>query len=207
MKVKAGGAVGPFADVRDGHDAVKVAPAEFYDLSLELETAQSGKPPYKLVPCTGCRRPMVVNTFYVLAWAKCHASGCSGESRGPATVAVAQAGRTEPSDAVNLDECVINDCFVEAHCPFGHGPMELKSVNHNPTHGPTAWKMMDGRRTLVQIEKGETVMHQCNTCKCVISLSTTAQSVFRRVNEVRPGKHVNGWGATLGIRGEEDATA
>lgn len=210
MKVKGGGAIGPFNELREAHAAMSIlrtSPAgDFYDLKLEVELLQAGKAPYKLVPCTICRRPMAVNTFYVLAWAKCHTSGCSGQTAEKASVGVAQAGRTEPSTAVNLAQCLINPHFEQALCPVHpddpEHEMELKSVHHTDHYGPGEWRYLKGERIWVQIAKGETVLHQCTRCRATVSYSTTAVTQFRRVNEPGEGKHVNAWAEMLGSRDE-----
>ena len=214
MKVKPGGAVGPFHSTRDYEAALALCTGEHYDLKLEVEFHESaGKTPLKIVPCTICRRPMVVNTFYVLAWAKCRESGCSGESKERGSVGVAQAGRTEPELAVNLVETLINPTFAHALCPVHPDDesheMELKAVTHNDRYGPGEWRD-DGKhgRVYVQIAKGETAMLQCKKCKATTTHSTTAQSQFRRINEPRvaTGSGVNGWGAILGTRVEDTPT-
>lgn len=211
MKVKPGGAVGPFHSTRDYESALALCTDEHYNLELDVEFHESaGKTPLKMVPCTICRRPMVVNTFYVLAWAKCHESGCSGESKERGSVGVAQAGRTEPELAANLVETLINHHFQFARCPVHPDDeaheMELKSVSHNPRYGPGEWRD-DGKhgRVYVQIASGETVMHQCRQCKATVSYSTTPQSQYRRINEPKLDLTLgaNAWGGLLGTRIED----
>lgn len=212
MKHKTGtGQIGSFPTTHEADDALAMARSvapEHYDFSLDIEYHESAsKPPLKLIPCTACKRPMVVNTFYVLAWAKCHGSGCGGEKREAGSVAVAQAGRTEPKTAVNLHECLINPTFAVARCPVhpdddGH-IMELKSVNHSDVYGPGRWvQAKGGGFHWEQIAKGETVMLQCGhrDCNATVSYSTTAQHKFKRVNESGTGKDVNGWASLLGVR-------
>lgn len=210
MKHKAGtGQIGSFPTTVAADEALEMARSvavEHYNFSLDVEFHEScNKPPLKLVPCTVCKRPMVVNTFYVLAWAKCLGSGCGGETRERGSVAVAQAGRTDPATAVNLAECLINEQFAQAICPVHPDDdahvMELKSVSHSDSYGPGTWvPSKGGGYHWEQIAKGETVMLQCKKCWATVSYSTTAQHEFKRLNEPKPGKHVNGWGAQLGTR-------
>ena len=208
MKQKAGGAIGPFHQFSEITDALKLRSAEYYDLTLEHEVqVRPDKAPFKLVPCTVCKRAIVVNTFYVLAWAKCHESGCSGQTKEKASVGVAQAGRTDPATAVNLSECLINEGFTQAICPVRSDDpehvMELKSVHHNDFYGPSELIGYEGNKPVYrQLEKGETAMWQCLKCKATTTYSTTAQSQFRRINEVGEGRHNNGWNVTLGVRRE-----
>lgn len=210
MKVKAGGAVGPFHSTSNADDALKLCPAEHYDLALDIEFHESAaKTPLKIVPCTICKRPMVVNTFYVLAWAKCDESGCSGNTKERGSIGVAQAGRTDPELAANLAETLINPTFARAICPVHPDDesheMELKSVTHNDHHGPFVVSgYVSGRPIIQQTAKGETVMHQCSKCLAVVTYSTAVTQSFRRVNEPRTatGAGANGWGALLGVRDE-----
>lgn len=212
MKHKAGtGQIGSFPTTAEYEDALAMArdvAAEHYDFSLDVEFHESAdKPPLKLIPCTVCKRPMVVNTFYVLAWAKCHGSGCGGERKETASVAVAQAGRTDPRTAVNLVECLINPTFAIARCPVHPDDedhvMELKSVSHSDQYGPGYWaQLKGGGYEWKLVAKGETVMLQCRKCWATTSHSTTAQHEFKRVNELREGRHVNGWADQLGAREE-----
>lgn len=210
MKVNpANGAIGTFNDYSDISEAMKLRRPEHYNMDLEYEIQVArDKKPFKILPCTICRRPVVVNTFYVAAWTKCDMSGCSGEKREKASVGVAQAGRTEPAMAVNLHECLINEGFKHCLCPaHPDNPdheMELKSVHHTPRYGPGEWRSVGGQRVWVQIAPGETAMWQCLKCKAVVTYSTTAQSQYKRVNEVNEDstKNVNGWAQTLGTRDE-----
>jgi hypothetical protein len=209
------GQIGSFHTTVETDDAIamamQVAP-EHYNFDLDVEFHDSAqKPPLKLIPCTICKRPMVVNTFYVLAWAKCLGSGCGGEAREAGSVAVAQAGRTDPKTAVNLSECLINPSFDAQHhrCPVHPDDetheMKLKSVSHNDYYGPGRWaQAKDGTYYWDQTAKGETVMLQCGKCWATASFSTTAQHEFKPVNAPRPGKHVNGWADQLGVEDESE---
>lgn len=178
---------------------------EAFDVGLEAEV-QTDKELVKVLPCQYCRRPLVVTTFYVLAWAKC--SACKGTSSGPrkpGSVEVVQAGgRTEPRLAADLTKTLLNPTMAVARCPVHPDDeshvMELKTVHHNERYGPHAWKLVNGKMTLVQIAPGETVMHQCLSCNAVVSYSTTAVTQFARVNEVKPGKNANRWADELGSR-------
>lgn len=180
---------------------------ETFNIELEAEV-QTDKELVKVLPCQYCRRPLVVTTFYVLAWAKC--SPCKGTSSGPrkpGSVDVVQAGgRTEPRLAADLTKTLINPSFAIATCPVHPDDeehvMELKTVHHNERYGPHAWKMIDGRLTLVQVATGETVMHQCTVCNAVVSYSSTAVTQFNRINEVKSGKNANRWADSLGSRDE-----
>lgn len=166
---------------------------------------QTEKAKVKVLPCTVCARPLVVSTFYTPAWAKC--SECTPEKDTPREVGsatVVQAGRTDPSLAADLGACLINRVEFEVMaCPFGHGDMELKSVNHNDRYGPT--KMVGyekGQPLYKQYAPGETTMHQCNECRCVVTMSTTAVNIFKRQNEPRQkeGSEANAWSELNGTR-------
>lgn len=179
-----------------------------FDSSLEPEV-QTDKDLIKILPCQFCKRPLVVTTFYVLAWAKCWK--CKGESDGsrePGSVDVVQAGRTEPRLAKDLNKVLINRGFSLAICPVHPGDeaheMELKSVNHSDQYGPHEWRKVDGRMVPVQVAQGETALHQCKRCNAVVTYTTTAVTQFRRVNEVgeHSTKNANGWGRILGTRDE-----
>lgn len=179
-----------------------------FDTTLEAEI-QTDKQLVKAVPCQFCKRPLIVTTFYVLAWAKC--SPCKGETAGkrePGSVGQAQAGRTDPRLAASLVACLINPHFASALCPAHPDDpdhvMELKMVGHHDRYGPYEMRVENGKLIPVQTEKGETVMHQCLKCRATVAYSTTAQSQFRRINEPSSNiKHSNGWATTLGVRPED----
>jgi hypothetical protein len=161
----------------------------------------------KLVPCRECKRPLVTTTFFAPAKAIC--AVCKGEAPDSrvATVGVPQPGETDPAKAVRLEDCLINQHFALALCPAHPDDnthvMELKSVNHNDHYGPGEWQHTAKGAIWKQTAKGETAMHQCLKCKATVTYSTTATNQFRRQNEVRPGKHVNGFAEINGIRDEE----
>lgn len=179
-----------------------------FDVRLEPEV-QTDKQLVKILPCQYCKRPLVVTTFYVLAWAKC--SVCKGEddiTREPGSVGQPQAGRTDPRLAADLIKVLINPHFAKALCPVHPDDpdhvMELKSVCFNEYYGPWEMRVVKGKLMPVQTEKGETVMHQCTKCRAVVTYSTTAQTHFRRINEPMENiKHSNGWATTLGVHEEE----
>lgn len=176
-----------------------------FDFSLE-PTVETDKELIKIVPCNGCKRPMVVTTFYVLAWAKCWS--CKGEehgSRETASVGQPQAGRTEPRLAKDLTKVLINPNFANALCPVHpedpDHEMELKAVSWSEQYGPSAWRMVDNRMTRIQIAPGETALLQCLRCNATVTLSTTAVTQFQRQNEERiDHKNVNGWSNYIGTR-------
>lgn len=189
---------------RDGGDSVHLygAKPDGVDWTLELEV-HTDKRNVKVVPCTMCTRPMVVSTFYVPGWAKCRVCSPDRKASGErGTVVIPQVGRTDPATAVDLAACLINRAEFEIMlCPFGHGEMELKSVNHNDQHGPSKIIGYEkGQPIYKLLAVGETVMHQCNECLCVVTMSTTAHTSFRRQNEVRPGKNANVWDDLHGSR-------
>lgn len=168
---------------------------------------QTDKRLVKVLPCQFCKRPLVVTTFYVLAWAKCSpCAGVKGDVREPGSVDVVQAGRTDPKLAADLTKVLINPGFANALCPAHPDDpdhvMELKHVHHNEKYGPSAWRSVGGKIVPVQIAPGETALHQCLKCNAVVTYTTTAVTQFRRVNEVRDGKNVNAWAETLGTREE-----
>lgn len=180
-------------------------PAANYDLELPFEI-HTDKNPVKFVPCLTCRRACLVTTFYVPAWMKACRT-CSGDSDATkGSVAVPQAGRTDPAKAVNLADCLINDEFAEVFCPFGHGMMELKSVNHNPRYGPRELIGYDRGEPVHEQKTGESVLHQCNECLAVVSMSTVHVSKYRRKNEARQGMVESPpiWEDLLGVRIGED---
>lgn len=173
------------------------------DLAKEPEWA-TDKEQVKIVPCRDCRRPMVVTAFFMPEKAQCRA--CAGESENAvASVAAPVAGVTEPAKAMNLADCLLNPQFSEAICPICVEPMELKHVFHNPDYGPGHWEQSSKGPVWVQDAAGETALHQCNRCRCTITIATTAVHTFKRINEVRPGRHVNGWATSLGTRDEDHA--
>lgn len=178
---------------------------DIFNFSLEPEV-QTDKRLIKIMPCQFCRRPLIVTTFYVAAWAKC--SLCRGEesgTRGKGTVKVVQAGRTEPALAADLTKLLINPHFAQAICPVHpddeEHSMELKSVNHNDNYGPG---FFNAKGAWIQTSPGETVMHQCRKCKAVVTYSTTAMYDFRRINEAGNGKNSNVWATILGTREEDE---
>jgi hypothetical protein len=180
-----------------------------FDVRLEYEI-QTDKEQVKVVPCQFCKRPLIVTTFYVLAWAKCRACrGTQSADREPGSVEVVQAGgRTDPRLAKDLSKTLINPGFKLALCPAHPDDpdhvMELKNVHHNEHYGPHDWIIVDGKLARVQIQIGETALHQCVKCYATVTYSTTAVTQFKRQNEVGPlnVKHVNGWGQILGVREE-----
>lgn len=174
-----------------------------FDTRLEPEIL-TDKELVKIGACQYCKRPLVVTTFYVDAWMKC--SPCKGVTteRAPGTVEVAQQGRTEPRLAADLVKVLINPHFATALCPTHPDDpdheMELKSVNWSERYGPHEYRVVDGRLTPVQVEQGETVLHQCLKCKATVVYSTTAVTQFSRINEVGRGKNVNQNAVMLGSR-------
>jgi hypothetical protein len=171
----------------------------FSDLEAEVQT---DKRLVKLNPCQFCRRPLVVSTFYVLAWAKCSpCAGAASATREAGSVEVVQQGRTEPRLAADLAKVLINPQFAFASCPIdGEHEMELKSVHWSDHYGPHEYRMVDGKLTPVQIAPGESVMHQCLQCNAVVSYSTTAVTQFSRINEPKRGKNSNVWTSVLETR-------
>jgi hypothetical protein len=181
-----------------------------FDCSLTPEV-QTDKHLVKAVPCQFCKRPLIVTTFYVLAWAKC--SICAGESNGKrekGSVGQAQAGRTPPSLAMDLEKVLINQTFARALCPVHPDDpdhvMELKNVSHSKNHGPYHVQFVSGRPTLVQTAPGETVLHQCGKCNATVAYSTAVTVQFKRCNEPDPrgSKHSMGMASWLGVREELD---
>lgn len=176
-----------------------------FDFKLEPEV-HTDKEMIKILPCQTCKRPMVVTTFYVLAWAKCRTCKGEGDAHRPAgSVDVAQSGRTEPRLVKDLTKVLVNPNFARALCPVHPDDeaheMELKSVSWSDNYGPHEWRKVDGRMVPVQISQGETVMHQCKKCNAVVTYTTTAVTQFRRVNEPETShKHSNGWVRHLGAR-------
>lgn len=153
-----------------------------FDMSLAPEV-QTDKRLIKVLPCQFCKRPLVVTTFYVLAWAKC--GTCTGEDRGPrptGSQTVVQRGRTDPALAVDLASVLVNQPFETVSCPLNPAHrMELKSVSWSPHYGPGHYHPKDG--TWIQDAQGETVTHQCLECFTVVSYTTTIRTQLRRQNE------------------------
>jgi hypothetical protein len=160
----------------------------------------------KIVCCIGCQKPIIVNTFYAPAQAKCSACRPSEATKARGGQSIVQAGRTDPALADNLEKALVNPAFATALCPVHpdnpEHVMELLSINHNDRHGPGRWEGVGSSRAWIQIAVGETVMHQCQACKAVVTYSTTARQFFRRINEPREGKNANVWGTLLGTREE-----
>jgi hypothetical protein len=154
---------------------------------------QTDKDAIKVVPCRGCARPLVVNTFYAASKARCtECRAAGGTGRGSSDAPVP--GKTDPAKARRLEDCLVNHGFAHAQCPVdAEHDMELKSVSHSQYYGPKPRV------------PGETVMFQCRECRATVSYSTTAQQQFRRQNEPDESgsKQVNGWAEILGTR-EED---
>lgn len=176
-----------------------------FDTTLEPEV-QTDKNLVKVVPCQFCKRPLIVTTFYVLAWAKC--SPCNGTTgkREKGSVGQPQAGRTRPEHAMDLEKVLVNPTFARALCPVHpDNPdhvMELKNVCHSKNHGPTVVQFVKGVPTIVQVAPGETVLLQCLRCNATVSYSTAVTVQFRRCNEPDPHGHKNSMGmaAWLGTR-------
>lgn len=181
---------------------------DIFDTSLGVEL-QTEKAVCKLVPCTGCRRPIAVNTFYAPAIAKCRACGGHSARSGIGEAEIVQVGRTDPAKAKNLADCLVNASFAVCVCPIGGDEhrMELKMVNHNERYGPYE-RVVDkqGRLGFRQIAPGESVMHQCLDCRVCVTYTTTAQSQFQRQNEPGLGKRVRAE-EYLGTREEPDVAS
>lgn len=182
--------------------------AVVFTFNDELEPEiQTDKDVTKDVPCLGCGRRLVVNTFYAPAKARC--AECKGGNGG--VVGAIQApvpGKSDPAQVTNLERVLINRPFTRAVCPVHpddeEHEMELKSVSHSEHWGPNEFMgYVNGRPEYRQLAPGETVMHQCLKCKATVAYSTTAQVQFGTQN--RPGKHVNGWIDYLGVREEKPA--
>lgn len=201
---------GTIAEV--GPDDFRLAKGDRRQLENDWPEAevQTDKAIAKIVTCTSCEKPLIVNTFYAPASAKCSDHRTSGGAA-PGTQQIVQKGRTDPARAANLVDSLINPHFGHALCPVHPDDpehiMELKSVNHNERYGPSTLIGRDarGRAEYRQDGPGETVMHQCLHCKAVVTYSTTAQQQYRRINEVLTAehRHSGSWGTILGAR-EED---
>jgi hypothetical protein len=179
---------------------------EFND-DLEVEV-QTDKEMTKEVPCRGCHRRLIVSTFYAPVSAatcmECKGTNVSG------AIAAPVAGKSDPSKVQDLKAVLVNHTFGQARCPVHpddeEHEMELKMVAHAEQYGPSEFiGFSQGKPMFRQLAVGETVMHQCLKCKATVTYSTTAQSQFRRQNEVRDDKHINGLAQDLGVR--EEATA
>jgi hypothetical protein len=191
----------------------KTLDPEVFDRDLEPEV-QTGKQATKVVPCRECKRALVVTTFFAPAKAICRT--CRGENdTGVASVGQPIAGQTDPVKAVNLADCLLNPHFAEALCPVHPDDpdheMELKAVSHNEHYGPSQLTGYTSRGVpqYRQLEKGETVMHQCKVCRAVVTYSTTAQTQFRRMNEPteQRGRGSESWIDTLEARSETPVAA
>jgi hypothetical protein len=81
--------------------------------------------------------------------------------------------------------------------------MEMKLVDHNDNYGPTEFMgYKQGIPEFRQVDKGETVVHQCLKCKAVVSYTTTEQTHLRRINEPTANRKRSRVSETLGTRGE-----
>ena len=162
---------------------------------------QTDKATVKVVPCTGCGQPLGVNVFYAPAIAKCASCGGQAAIAGTGESVIVQAGRTDPSKAANLADCLINREFAEAVCPKCGEATELKSVTHNPKYGPSRIVGHKGGVPVYRNDVGESVMHQCNSCRTTITMSTTHQVFYRRQNEPKPNAgRPSAWNWMLGER-------
>lgn len=198
------------ADAADVVDVARQHLLEHFDFSLGVEV-QTDKDLIKVLPCQFCKRPLVVTTFYVLAWAKC--SACAGEDGGKRDVGsldVVQAGRTDPRLAKDLTKTLVNPTFARAVCPVHpdneEHEMKLIHVNHNDQYGPYVLKGYEaGKSVYEQIAPGETVMFQCQRCLATVQYSTSAVIRFKPMNEPRnqDSRHVNGYWQFVGIRDPE----
>ena len=177
------------------------------DLTPEVQT---DKHLVKAMPCTDCKRVLIVSTFYVPAWNPRCAS-CKGETNGrreKGSVGQPQKGRTRPEHAADLAKVLINPTFEKALCPVHPDDeahvMELKSVSHNKNCGPTVVQFVKGEPTYVQVAPGEVVLHQCLKCKATVSYSTAVTVQFKRCNEpdLDSNKHTMGMARWLGTRDE-----
>lgn len=160
----------------------------------------------KLMECRECESPLIVGPFYSAAnalCAECRAATPAGAT-GAAMVGNPVPGKTEPRLAKDLESCLIHKqwggeqlCVVDP----AHGAMELKSVSHNPSYGPSQIVGHKNGSPVYRNDTGESTMHQCNTCRSTLSMSTTAQQTFRRVNEVSDHKRTGGfYRSALGVR-------
>lgn len=155
----------------------------------------------KTVPCRDCERPCVISK---LAPNKVLCTDCREAPRpSHGDREIVQAGRTDPAEAANLRDCLINPHFANAMCPVHPDDdshvMELKWISQNPRYGPS---LALGGGKFKQLGPGEVVMHQCVVCKAVVTYDTTCQVHYRRQNEVRDNKHCNRMLETLGLREE-----
>lgn len=174
------------------------------DRGVEIQTEKAA---VKAVPCTGCGRPLIVNTFYAPSLARC--SECKGDGT-TSEVAAPVPGQTDPAKVADLTKVLINPHFAKALCPVHpddeEHEMELKSVSHSDHHGPSEFVgYVQGRAQYRQLAKGETVMHQCLKCRATVSYSTTAQIQFQRENEpkVKALGTLNEMADFIGMRPEE----
>jgi hypothetical protein len=170
-----------------------------FDPSLEVEV-QTDKDRVKLVPCRECKRPLTVTTFFAPKKAICRT--CTGESGGQ--VGVPQPGKTDPADAVNLADCLINKGFAFAVCPIdaeGHGEMKLIHVGHNPNYGPREIVGYEKGVPVYAQRMGETAMLQCQhrECNATVNYSTTSIMKFKPQNapKTKTGDGGNKWWADL----------
>lgn len=166
-----------------------VATSEYeFDFSKEPEVITE-KQAVKLLPCTKCKRPMATNAFYAAAKAIC--SECRGETgtNGVASVGQPVPGVTDPAKAVDLTKTLVNSTFAQALCPVHpedpEHEMLLVNVSHNDYYGPSEFVGYgkNGMPEYRQTDKGETVRHQCQRCRAVVTYSTTHQTFVRPINE------------------------
>lgn len=152
---------------------------------------QTDKPIAKLVPCTGCQRPLVVNQFYAPAQAKCSTCRPDQSSSSVGSVAVPQPGRTDPAKAKRLADALVNPQFAKALCPLhpddDEHEMEIKSITHSDHYGPRTLVGYDGagRPQYRQDAVGESVRLQCRKCNTTVDYSTQHQVQYRAQNEPR----------------------
>lgn len=174
------------------------------DPKLDPEV-QTDKEQVKIIGCRECARPLVVTTFFAAAKGICRV--CKGEAGDTASVAQPVPGQTDPAKAQDLEKVLVNPTFARAICPMHPDDeshvMEMKHVNHNENYGPSQMIGYEqGKPVYRQLAVGETVLHQCLACKATVIYSTTAQSQFKRINEVRQGKNMQATERALGVRPE-----
>lgn len=171
-------------------------------MKLNPDLAQhvlTDKPNTKIEPCRTCGRPCVVTKFMAAIKVACNECRPKSEDTGRPI----RAQGLTPEKAGNLVDLLRNKSFAHAICPFdAEHETELKTISWSEHYGPRRFQGYGrGGIPMYDTEPGETAMHQCKECACVMTMSTQHPLQYQRVNEPRISTEVDpGWAALLGVR-------
>lgn len=188
-------------------EPVELVSVPTFDDALEPETL-TDKEKTKEVPCRKCRRRCVVTLFATPAEVEC--STCRGVTKQKkhedAMSNRAATIQVNPAKLENLADGLINKVFRQIPvCPFdAEHEVELKSICHTPHYGPRRFRGYDGKGLpKYDQETGESVLYQCNECRCCIGFSTQHPNLKAQNEEVWTGSGTeSGFAVILGTREE-----